>query len=45
MVGMESAPYTQNLHYFSLYRDKYLGRYKAERQVRELVLSYSPYSY
>lgn len=33
LVEMESTPYTQNLHYFSDYRDKFLTRFKAQRKV------------
>ena len=33
LIDLEFSPYTQNYHHFSLYRDKYLSRYKAERSV------------
>lgn len=33
LITMEYSPYTQNLHYFSAYRDKYLSRFKSKRQV------------
>ncbi|KAF8311941.1 hypothetical protein DL93DRAFT_2060395, partial [Clavulina sp. PMI_390] len=33
LIAMERVPYTQNLHYFSSYRDKYLARFRGQRRV------------
>lgn len=41
LIAMETVPYTQNKHYFSSYRDKFLARYKAKRSVCEETLYYS----
>jgi len=32
LVGLEQRPFTQNYHYLSSYRDKYLSRYRGERR-------------
>ena len=38
MLALENPPFTNNTHYFSCYRQKYLGKYKEARQVNPLVV-------
>lgn len=33
LISLEDPPFTLNDHYFSSYREKYLAKYKGERQV------------
>jgi hypothetical protein len=35
MLELENPPFTNNSHYFSSYREKYLEKYKEARQVRD----------
>jgi hypothetical protein len=34
MLSLEYPPFTENEHYFSSYREKYLAQYRATRQVK-----------
>lgn len=37
LLELENPPFTNNAHYFSSYREKYLARYKEVRKVRLAV--------
>lgn len=44
MLELESPPFTNNTHYFSAYREKYLTRYRAARLVSLLSTPTGPKS-